>query len=596
MGRVPRTVLALALLSAALAAPASAGTWSSLTAPQTNWDQPFRLQYDPAGNAYAITNASGGATSLFVRPAAGGDFAVSGPPIAGTGTTAMSPSDDSGRVHFLGARSGNIKYRRRGLGGNFAPMSESTLGPGVLSPLSLDAALGVNGTSGYVIAAWPADSSGTGALNAQFGAPSMFAFSADALTGSPAVGLLSGLFPFAGAAADSDGSGVIVYSDTSSGDGNLSFVVRDPAGSPNKWGAATAIGDTAASLATFASDLSGDAIVVWQDGSALKSSWHAHDTTTFSSPQTLPSGQLAGFVMQPTGAAVAALLTSNSPNDSVQLYTRAAGAATFWVPLGGAHNVGQNDLVGLAVSRTGDHIVFAWDQKPADTATQPYRIFAQTGTSAGMSPADGDVLPGQPATPGQTGGNHNDQPAVAIDPNGNAVALWDGARSGPPGNVFAAVFDPGGTTPPNNPPDNPPTNNPPTNNPPTNNPPPSPDFPSLLPPGTIKVGNGTLSIPTFCSPSAKDGCNGAIGTVIAGSYNPGGPVFAARIKRFSYKLKNVAFSLKAGGRKTVKIKLTNAAKNAVKAALRHRGGKATVTLQATVNGRKGKRKIVKFKR
>src|SRR4051812_46461076 len=98
MRRAARIALALALLSAAFAAPASAGTWASLTEPQTTWDQPFQLQYDALGNVYANTFASGGPTSLFVRPAAGGEFAASGPPVAGNGSTLMAPSDNSARV------------------------------------------------------------------------------------------------------------------------------------------------------------------------------------------------------------------------------------------------------------------------------------------------------------------------------------------------------------------------------------------------------------------------------------------------------------------------------------------------------------------
>src|SRR5207344_965657 len=117
----PRTGIALALMLAASAAPASAGTWTSLTAPQANWDQPFSLGYDVAGNLYANTFATGGPASLFVRPAAGGAFGSALTPIAGNGPTVMAQSsDDLGRVQFVAGRAPNVKYRRRGVGGMFA--------------------------------------------------------------------------------------------------------------------------------------------------------------------------------------------------------------------------------------------------------------------------------------------------------------------------------------------------------------------------------------------------------------------------------------------------------------------------------------------
>jgi hypothetical protein len=176
--------MALALLSAAWAAPASAGTWATLTAPQTGWDRPFLLQYDAVGTVYAITQATAGPTSLFVRPAAGGDFAPSGPPIAGNGPTVMAPSDNSGRVHFVAGRATDIKYRRRGSGGNFAgagmgASGESDIGNGA-SPV-----IGVNGPFGHAIAAWP-DATASNALTVKLGVPGAFPFAtADTLTGTP---------------------------------------------------------------------------------------------------------------------------------------------------------------------------------------------------------------------------------------------------------------------------------------------------------------------------------------------------------------------------------------------------------------------------
>ena len=581
--------IAIALAFGVLAAPASAGTWSSLTAPQANWDQPFTLGYTGSGQTYAVTSVgTAGPTDLFVRPAAGGAFASVPAPFPGSGPPPGWASDNVGRVVFVAGQGGDILYRRRGPSGTLAPASALDIGNGLLPALS------VNGATGEFLAAWP--DAVANALTVKLGTFSG-SFSTDTLTGPPTVGTPL-VLPSVFAALDSDDSGVIVYTDDNAADGDLSFIVRDPAATP-KWGAATAVpGTTTINSFALYPDPSGDAMLLWANGSGNHAAFRAHDTSTFSADDPPPAGNVVSAAIQADGSGLVVVV--NPSTGDATLYRRAADGSG-WNLLSGPHTL--NSLAGLnnavvAASRTGDKIAFAWTQKPADVGTQAYRVFAQVGTAADLGAAT--ALPSQPATPSQTSSNHNELPTIAVDPSANAVALWRAFRSpsDPVGGlVDAAIFDPAGTTPPpdepggNNPPPGGGTTPPPTTAPPTNLP--TTNLPSdgsaerllgFALPRTGPVSNA-LNLPVFCARSHTRGCNGAIGVVVAGSYPLGDALIAIRKSpraRFSYKLKTVVLSLRPGQRKTIKIKYPKVVFAAVKRALRHRSGKVTVTVRATL--------------
>lgn len=461
---------------------------------------------------------------------------------------------------------------------------------------------------GSSVAGWAADASaGDNLILASRTATG--AFAAETATTTPTIGLLGGLFPQVFAAADGDGSGIVVYFDDSPGDGDLSLIARDPGGSPNKWGAPTAISGTSAigSAGLFANP-SGDAILVWTIGSANHAAFRARDTTAFGADDPLPNGNVVSVAVQADGAVLAVVVSAGDAT----LYRRPAGG-TGWTAISGPHTLnslsGAGDAV-VAASRTGDKVAFAWTQKPADVGTQAYRIWAQVGTASDLGTPT--TLPGQPATPGQSdpNPNHNELPAVAVDPSGNAAAVWRGYRSSSDpglGLVFAALFDAASTTtPPGDPGASPPPGGTPppadgAGTPPPGTPPAEDPVERLLglrPPRTIPAGNG-ISVPVFCIPSNVNGCNGAIGAVISGSYRPGGPVFSSRrlkVKRFTYRLRPAAFSLRAGQRRTIKVKYPPAVRRAIRTALRHRGGRVTATVQATLRGRKSRKFVLRLKR
>ncbi len=598
MGRIPRTgaALATALALAAMCGTASAGTWASLTSPQPDWDQPFTLTYDGLGKLYASTFANAGPTSVFVRPV-GGPFDAALDPVSGDGPTPLA-SDDSGRVTFLAGHGGDILYRRRGPMGKLAPDSPANLGTGVLPALS------VNGDSGEILTAWPPAPAG-GALTVKLGVFSG-TFTADTLTGTPTAGTPLGL-PFVFAALDGDNSGVVAYTDDNSADGDLSYIVRDPSATP-LWGPVTPVAASSAiTSAGMVSDSSGDAALLWSNASGNHAAFRPHDATSLSADDPPPSGTVASAAEQADGSTLAVIADAGD----VTLYRHASGGSG-WSPLSGPHAVNSLSASANAVvaaSRKSDKIAFAWTQKPADDLTQAYRIFAQVGTAADLGPAT--ALPGQPATPAQTSSppNHNELPVIAVDPSGNAVAFWRGFRAATdPANglVFAAIFAPtapvdpgggGGTPPPAGgggtaPPGGGGGNNPPPAEDPVER------LLGLNPHRTAPAGSG-LGIPVFCVPANTNGCNGAIATVISGSYQPGGPVFAARkprLRRFTYRLRAAKFVLRPGQRRTVRITYPRAVRTAIRTALRHRGGRVSATVQATLRGRRSKKFVVRLKR
>jgi hypothetical protein len=589
MRRLALTGLVLALV---LAAPAAAGTWSSLAPPQASWDNPFALQYDTAGNVYAETAATAGATSVFVRPP-GGAFGAAITPILGSGPIAtMTPSDNSGRVHFLAGRGGNVKYRRRGLGGNLAPMpGEANLGAGALPNA------GVNGSLGHLIAVWPATSSG-GALAVDFAAASNFTFAADTLTGAPTAASL-GSAPFEGVAVDGDGSGVIVYTDADNSDGALSYIVRPNGTTPQTWSTPVALGDdSTTSAVAFAADLSGDALVTWRDGGGANHTvFRAHDASTFGADDPLPAGAVTSLALQPDGSALAVVASSSQAT----LYRRAAGGSG-WTALSGPHPILDAPAVDgnavVAASRTADRIAFAWAQTPAPLdSDHAYRVFAQVGTATDIGAAS--PLPDQPASPGLGAGNnnHNELPGLAVDKDGNALAVWRAHRSSsdPAGGlVAAAVFDPSEATVPGGGGNTaPPSTGPPAGAPVQES---VEALLGLSPPRGLTVSGGALRLSLSCVPSNPGRCHGAVGTVIAGSYNSSAGASAARLRRFTYRVPYVYFTLERGQRTTVRIRLTRPASRAVAAALSHRGGKAVAKVRAIIRAQRSRLFVISLKR
>ena len=127
MGRVPRTGIAIALAFGVLAAPASAGTWSSLTAPQTNWDQPFTLGTPGAADVRDTSVGTAGPTTSS-SGRAGGAFDSVPAPIPGSGPPPGWASDNVGRVVFVAGQGGDILYRRRGPSGTLAPATALDIG------------------------------------------------------------------------------------------------------------------------------------------------------------------------------------------------------------------------------------------------------------------------------------------------------------------------------------------------------------------------------------------------------------------------------------------------------------------------------------
>ena len=201
------------------------------------------------------------------------------------------------------------------------------------------------------------------------------------------------VLPSVFAALDGDDSGVIVYTDDNAADGDLSFIVRDPAATP-KWGAATAVpGTTTINSFALYPDPSGDAMLLWANGSGNHAAFRAHDTSTFSADDPPPAGNVVSAAIQADGSGLVVVV--NPSTGDATLYRRAADGSG-WNLLSGPHTL--NSLSGLnnavvAASRTGDKIAFAWTQKPADVGTQAYRVFAQVGTAADLRSRDGAALP-----------------------------------------------------------------------------------------------------------------------------------------------------------------------------------------------------------
>jgi hypothetical protein len=584
--------IAVALVGA-LPGTASAASWQSLAPPQPNFDQPIGLAYDASGRVFANTFASGGPTSVFVRPA-GGVFGAGFAPIAGNGVTIMG-FDDAGNALFAAHRA-SVKFNIRDNSGTLG--SESSIGAGA----GLVPGFGVSGT-GHAIAAWPTTASAGAALNASF-RPSGGTFAADTLTGSPTVGTPL-LAPLAFAATANDGSGVVVYTDNNSADGILSFITRPAGTSAGTWsGAAPLDSNSTTASVGVASNPAGDALVTWVDGSGNHAKLRPHGGS-FTADEPPPAGTVVALALQADGSALAVI----GGGGSVQLYRRAAGTPG-WAAIGSSHQVNSSTGVAgaaVAASRTGDKIAYAWTQKPADTLTQAYRIVAQVGTAADLGGAAEVVLPSQPAQP--TGSaNHNQEPTIAVDAAGNAAAVWHAYRTGGPGSgtLLAAALDvggggspfvdPGGGSPPGGTP--PPIDTPrPPSDPATEDP--VERLLGLNGPRTVAVVANGVSLAVYCMPSNRDPCNGALGTVVSGSYRPGGQVFAGanrKLKRFSFTLRPVPFSIPPGQRKKLKVKIPKAVQSAERNALRYKSGKVTITFQITLRGRKGKPLSIPVKR
>jgi hypothetical protein len=289
--------------------------------------------------------------------------------------------------------------------------------------------------------------------------------------------------------------------------------------------------------------------------------------------------------MQADGSALAVVVSDGTQD--VTLWRRPAGG-TGWTPITSPHPSNGVGNAVVAASRTGDKVAWIWTEEPANTTTDAYRVFAQVGTASDLGAAT--ALPNQPTTPGG-GNNHNESPTIAVDPNGNAVALWNAHRSTSPpaGSVFAAAFagsdgpPPVDPTPPTGPTD--PSN---PSNDPVN------DLLGLDPDHKIKVGNGTIDAPVFCSPALPNPCTGNIVGEVGGSYSPG-RLLAKKPKKFSFKVGPVPFSVAPGESATVKLKLSKKALKTVKKALKKKG-KATLTIQATLGDRKGEKIPIKLKR
>jgi hypothetical protein len=596
--RIPWRGLALALV-AALPGTASAASWQSLAPPQSNWD-PIALAYDGSGRVFADVFVNSGPTNVFVRPA-GGVFGAGFAPIAGNGA-ATAGFDDAGNALFAGIRSSSVKFNLRDGAGTLG--SETTIGTGG----GLVPGLAVSGT-GHAIAAWPTSASAGAALNASF-RPSGGTFAADTLSSSPTVGTPL-LVPFVFAATANDGSGLVVYTDNNSADGILSFIARTSAGI---WSTPAAVDSNSGTASVgFASNAAGDALVTWVDGSGNHAKLRPHGGS-FTADDPPPAGNLIALALQADGSALGVIGVTSST--SVQLYRRAAGTPG-WVAIGSSHQVNASSgTAGAAVaaSRTGDKIAYAWTQKPGNTSTDAYRIFAQVGTAADLGGAAELALPNQPAQPGQTAANHNESPTIAVDSAGNAVAVWKAVRGGPAsGTVLAAALDVGGGggggSPSVDPGPSPPSGSPPGGDPPpvdnslpTANPVTEDPVERLLGldgPRTVPVGANGLDVSMYCMPSNRTPCNGALGTVVSGSYRPGGQVFAAasrKLASFSFTLRLVPFSIPPGKRKKVRVKIPKSAQTTERKALHYKSGKVTITLQITLRGRKGKPLSVSVKR
>jgi hypothetical protein len=551
------------------AAPAAAD-WSAITAPQEEYDQPFVMTYDGQGNLYATTLEQAGPTSVFVRPPAG-PFGSAFGPIAGNGATS-TVADSSGRAVFTAYRGGQAKFNTRSAAGVLG--SEANLGPATWFPT-----LAAN-NAGDVIFAWANGST----LNAQF-RTAAGTLGADSFAApQPTIGT-SLLFPFVYVATDADGSGVIVYNDNSPGDGDLSFTTRNPGTST--WAASTPIsGTTGTQLVTMHSNAVGDALVYWKTSGGNHASFRAHDTASFGADVMLPAGDVNSIAVQADGSALAVVAAPSTQD--VTLYRLPVGGSG-WTPISGPHTSLGDARV--AASPTGDKVAFVWTQEPSNNLTHAYRVFAQVGTASNLGTAT--ALPSQPETPGGSD-NDNEEAAIAVDANGNAVALWRARRAGTPvgGHVFAAAFTGEGGPPPVDPPVDPPPPPPPPD--PSDDP--VDDLLGFDPGGTKKVGKGTIDVPVYCSPALPNPCTGNIVSEMGGSYSAGRALTKKpKAKKFSFKLPPVPFSVPPGQSTTVKIKLPKKAMKTLKKVFKAKG-KATLTVQATLDGRAGEKHAIKLKR